>query len=346
MDHKAESFRPPFFVENVSQKGSRVEPVSPAYVDAIVACIDASQRLLDDLLSIDIVVSRGIPVMYWARMGYAMLVLVKLSLSTSAPASRLGQFVDASSLKVIEYMDRMLAHLLAISDNNRGSGASKFLATVFKLKKWYTRKDRPNNPDTIEFSSHDENSRTFQKFEHGARSGSGCQQQTGNQHLPAVGDWSAGQGIMSQQSQQQQGIFDFNTPLNPNAPPLPPNPPLVYDQRLRRPSIPAQQFGEPPIRELTAHMQSSNLHNQANPDNPNTSANVNNCPTNRPAAPETFQLPPDFDTRLYGMFSDADMDMDIDDNWLNEMSANSSGLPPGMPGIGMGLFDAGLPPGF
>ena len=119
-------------------------PLSPAFVDAIMACVDSAHSLLDVILGMSIDVLRAIPVVYFVRLSYSVTILIKLSISAEAPSSEIGKILDTESIKANMYLEKLIAHLLNANKPGQCRTATKFLMIILKLKAWYHQATDPS----------------------------------------------------------------------------------------------------------------------------------------------------------------------------------------------------------
>ena len=136
-DHDAEDFRPPFAIRVKS--GSR-KKLSPPYINAIMLCLSSSQSLLEIFLNMEIDVVRTSPTLVFVRATYSLVVLMKLSISTSAPSSELGKYLNSEDCKVLYFCEKLVAFMDAVAsleNQKKHVLAFKFLHILSNLKKWF-----------------------------------------------------------------------------------------------------------------------------------------------------------------------------------------------------------------
>ncbi|KAL2036669.1 hypothetical protein N7G274_010619 [Stereocaulon virgatum] len=142
-DHDAEDFKPPFAIRVKAR--SRRKLTSP-YINAIMVCVNSSQSLLEVFLAMDVDVVRVSPTLVFVRVTYALVVLMKLSMSASAPSSELGQYLDSDDCKVPYFAERVVAFMDAVAhieDEKKHILAFKFLHILNNLKKWFEKQTLP-----------------------------------------------------------------------------------------------------------------------------------------------------------------------------------------------------------
>ena len=145
-DHDADDFRPPF---SLAAKRPSSKSLSPPYISAIMVCISSSQRLIDIFLGMSIEAVRACPRLLWIRLCYAIVILMKLSISASTPSSELGKIIDPGDCKVLYYSERVIAYLDKIStvaSQKKHDLSFRFLHVLTNLNFWYQRHTLQLNP--------------------------------------------------------------------------------------------------------------------------------------------------------------------------------------------------------
>ena len=133
-----------YLLERPGDSTKRQAPLSPAFVDAIMACVDSAHSLLDVILGMSTDVLRAIPIVNFVRLSYSVTVLIKLSISAGAPSSEISKILDPQSLKVNSYLEKLVAHLLSANGPGKCRPATKFLMILLKLKAWYHQATDPS----------------------------------------------------------------------------------------------------------------------------------------------------------------------------------------------------------
>lgn len=96
---------------------------------------------------------RSTPTLVYIRVVYAVVILIKLSISTST--TELGELLKSEDIKVSIYLDKLLVHLKAVAtleDEDTHLLGAKFLQILTKVKVWFQRQQeklhRPANEET------------------------------------------------------------------------------------------------------------------------------------------------------------------------------------------------------
>lgn len=138
-DHNIDDFQPPY-TESMMREPS-IKPnelLSSFHLDAISRCLSSAHQLLDVFMSMGVQAIRSVPVYTFVRTSYACIILIKLYFSASHPLSELGKVIDKNSLKVDEYMDRLLDILKKAADGKASKQAGRFTGILQMLRHWYS----------------------------------------------------------------------------------------------------------------------------------------------------------------------------------------------------------------
>ena len=138
-EHDADEFRPPFSLETTKSSSKRL---SPPYINAIMVCISSSQRVIDVFLGMSVEALRAAPRFLWTRLCYAVVILMKLSISASTPSSELGKVIDPEECKVLYYSERVITYMdkIATACSPKQHDISfRFLRVLNNLNFWYRK---------------------------------------------------------------------------------------------------------------------------------------------------------------------------------------------------------------
>jgi hypothetical protein len=114
-------------------------PLTAAYVNAVMSCINSSHALLDEFLSTDLQSLRVVPIIHFVRASYAIVVLVKLFISASVPSNELGKILDRQLLKVDYYMSTLLEKLAEVAGPGKLRVPTKWLFITQQVSDWYQK---------------------------------------------------------------------------------------------------------------------------------------------------------------------------------------------------------------
>jgi hypothetical protein len=145
-DHDVDDFRPPF---SIISKPISQTLITPAYINAILTCVNSSESLLEIFIAMDPEIVRSMATMTYARVIYCIVILMKLSISSNVPSSELSKILDPQDLKVDYYLTNSIAQFGAVAslDNDRKHIlAGQFSNILTKLKMWYEHLNRRQAP--------------------------------------------------------------------------------------------------------------------------------------------------------------------------------------------------------
>ena len=138
-DYDADEFRPPFSLEATRPSSKRL---GPPYVSAIMVCISSSQRVIEIFLGMSIEAVRACPRLLWIRLCYAVVILMKLSISASTPSSELGKIIGPGDCKVLYYSERVIAYMDKIASaasQKKDDISFRFLHVLTSLNFWFQK---------------------------------------------------------------------------------------------------------------------------------------------------------------------------------------------------------------
>ena len=107
-----------------------------------MVCISSSQRLIDVFLGMSVEALRACPRFLWTRLCYAIVILMKLSISASTPSSELGKVIDPEECKVLYYSERVITYMdkIATASSQKQHDISfRFLRVLTSLNSWYRK---------------------------------------------------------------------------------------------------------------------------------------------------------------------------------------------------------------
>src|SRR2546429_8227063 len=115
-DGNWEDFRPPFRLKAPSKASYTLPDLQTARLDCVIASLSSGQSLLDVLLRLSPQSLRVFPTVMYIRASYAVFMLLKIFFVSSVPGSELGQVLNPASVKIEEYLSRLVSHLQIASN--------------------------------------------------------------------------------------------------------------------------------------------------------------------------------------------------------------------------------------
>ena len=149
INHNIDDFRAPFTEESLRAASGQSIIVSPSHSKALTECLTSVHGVLQAFFNMDIATIRALPIFYFVRVAYAVVVLIKLYFAVTAPASEVGKVISKEDLQVEHHLDTLLRIFHTIDDEESFRPANKFLLILGKLREWFTNnKENRNLPRT------------------------------------------------------------------------------------------------------------------------------------------------------------------------------------------------------
>ena len=102
VDHNVEEFKPPFTEESIRSSGIEEQedsrPLTPAHIAALSTCLTSIDGVFEAFLSLDIETIRTLPILYFVRIAYAVVVLIKMFFAAAKPNSELGKVINKGTI--------------------------------------------------------------------------------------------------------------------------------------------------------------------------------------------------------------------------------------------------------
>lgn len=111
--------------------------LSPQHIDGLSACLVAINDAIDTFLSFDVEQTRCLPALNFARVAYALVILLKMYFS--AGGAELGAIIGRDKIRVDHYLDRLMAKFREAAADDRCRPAAKFLVVLAMLRSWFVR---------------------------------------------------------------------------------------------------------------------------------------------------------------------------------------------------------------
>lgn len=118
-------------------------------IDSLTTCIRSIHQAIDCITTISPERLTCIPTLAVARTSYPVVSLIKIYSLLKASDSRISQVIDMQSLKLEEYLDKVINHYGAAAALSGGRVAAKFGNIVTMLRSWFLKK-KENGPELRE----------------------------------------------------------------------------------------------------------------------------------------------------------------------------------------------------
>lgn len=127
----------PYIMRHKPKLSNKHIELSPAYVGSVITCCESAKAILDIFTTLDTITLRSIYVIAYTRAFYSIIVLTKIMTCTITPESSIGKIVDPSSIKLSDYIRKIMTLLYDASGTESFAVAATFLAIVTRLSTWF-----------------------------------------------------------------------------------------------------------------------------------------------------------------------------------------------------------------
>jgi len=145
INHNVDDFRAPFTEESLKAASGQSDVLSPAHSSALTECLTSVHGIFNTFFSYDLMTVRALPIFYFVRVAYAVVVLVKMHFAVNAVNSEVGKIINKDDLNVESHLNRLLDIFETISKEDAFRPANKFLIILLKLRDWF-EKNKDNRP--------------------------------------------------------------------------------------------------------------------------------------------------------------------------------------------------------
>jgi hypothetical protein len=145
-----QSFAGPYVAERLSLTDFPAPVVTPDHILSLYGLRDACHAVLDGIMAFEIETIMSLPTLiFTARAIYAQWLLIKLYVAATASGNTYGAFIDAQSLEIEQYLDRMIGvseKLIALDEE---CIAGKMFSSGRRLKEWLGNYNRLQAEDAL-----------------------------------------------------------------------------------------------------------------------------------------------------------------------------------------------------
>ncbi|OBR15209.1 Fungal specific transcription factor [Colletotrichum higginsianum IMI 349063] len=139
---KTDDIRPPFDTATLKDGMLTSLTLTTSHINALSACLSAIDGIFDAFLAMEVPSIRCLPVFNFVRIAYAVVVLIKMYFSATAPGSELGKVIDKDNMKVESYLDALLEKFRAAASDDRSRPAAKFMVVLVMLRSWFLKQSK------------------------------------------------------------------------------------------------------------------------------------------------------------------------------------------------------------
>ncbi|OHE98996.1 hypothetical protein CORC01_05686 [Colletotrichum orchidophilum] len=137
-----DDIRPPFDTATLKDGMLPNLTLTTSHINALSACLSAIDGIFEAFLAMEVPSIRCLPVFNFVRVAYAVVVLIKMYFSATAPGSELGKVIDKDNMKVEYYLDALLEKFRAAASDDRSRPAAKFLIVLVMLRSWFLKQSK------------------------------------------------------------------------------------------------------------------------------------------------------------------------------------------------------------
>ncbi|KAL2353393.1 hypothetical protein BJ546DRAFT_121494 [Cryomyces antarcticus] len=140
VNHNVDDFRLPFTEESLKSGSTHAGLLTPQQIGALEACLTATHGIINTFLSLGEETIRILPMLlYFVRVIYAVVILVKMYFAVTNPASELGKVLSKDSLKVEEHLEDLLAMFRLVATDDQFRPQAKILKILGMLQAWFLK---------------------------------------------------------------------------------------------------------------------------------------------------------------------------------------------------------------
>lgn len=134
----------PFTEESLRSGLNISETLTQKQMAALEACLRAAHRIIDAYSSFGLETLANLPtLLFFVRVVYALVVLIKMHLAVSTPNSEIGKIMRPEDLKVEYYIEKLWTTFTALAAKDTTSPHYKIIKILAVLREWhYQHKDK------------------------------------------------------------------------------------------------------------------------------------------------------------------------------------------------------------
>lgn len=140
-NHNIDDFRAPFTEESLKAPSINAKSLTPYHQGLLKSCLTAIHVMLRTFSSFDLVTFKALPIFYFVRVAYAVVVMIKLRCAAVDPTSELP-FKD-DDLQVEYHLDTLLRTFQRLASEDAFRPARMFMVIISKLNDGF-KKGKPN----------------------------------------------------------------------------------------------------------------------------------------------------------------------------------------------------------
>lgn len=138
VEYKPADFKPPY---SISMPGTDARDkartvLTPLHLSSVMRCVSSAHAILDIFVSIPTAMLRCSPVVVYARVGYAVIILLKIHVSAALRRGVLNGVLATEATKIEFYLERVIGKLTGVCAEYCGV-AVIWLSLITRLEDWF-----------------------------------------------------------------------------------------------------------------------------------------------------------------------------------------------------------------
>ena len=139
VNHNVDDFRLPFNEDTLRSGIHHSETLTQKQMAALEACLNAAQRTIGNYCTFGHKALSGLPtVLFFVRVFYALIVLIKMHMAVTTPGSEVGKIIKPEDIKAEEHLDSLWSLVMAMSKHDSYRPHSKIPKILGMLRDWFT----------------------------------------------------------------------------------------------------------------------------------------------------------------------------------------------------------------
>lgn len=146
-----DGLQPPFTEDTLnSLRPNQNQALTAGDIDHVSTCLTSVQVIFAIYLSIPIDTIRVLPSLYFVRLAYTILILIKIYLNAAASGEELSNMFSSTDFDFDDQLLALSELLAAAGANEQCQRATRFTFVVNTLRKWYFKQRHGRNLDEPE----------------------------------------------------------------------------------------------------------------------------------------------------------------------------------------------------
>lgn len=143
-----DGLQPPFTEDTLnSLRPNRNQVLTAGKIDYVSTGLASVQRIFATYLAFPVETIRVLPSLYFIRLAYTIIVLIKSYLNAAAPEEELGHMFSSADFDFDDQLFALSKLLGAAGANEQCQRAARFTFVVNTLRKWYFKQRHGRDPD-------------------------------------------------------------------------------------------------------------------------------------------------------------------------------------------------------